>query len=332
MISPQSKDRLASSFKSHNEKLYPFFCDLSRTKVAVNKSVGTCSEQRHSPTSHSSDLDWHLKRTKISNLIKKHFFKKGSVDASIESIELASSAFIDEMTRSTDFPGVGCFLATQFLQLSSLLGLTPLGCCSFAMVRNPDLGSGNFMQLCAPTKKMNSDDCHHTFNGLLDGLGSIWDDGKVSKALVENTMCELSRSYWKTCSKVMKQKKSKTVKMKDLRKTDLSKLPPVNIIRQNETREESDARDVFYSFSDKEGIQPVFKVRYSGDGATKSKPILIMKLFRDSGSSEILKLTNWKSSGGPSMIKWQCTGKSRDLTTGLAMSRSLERILESRCN
>lgn len=332
MIDPNMKKNLKPLFLKNHCKLYPFLCELSRTIVAVGKSVGTCSEQRHSPTSQSSNFDWHLKRTKIWNLVKRHFFSKNAVDSSLETLEIACRNFIEEMTTSSNFPGVGCFLATQFLQLSSLLGITPLGCYSFAMVNNPSLGSGQLIQLCYPQDKLKNEDCSHRFNSVCDDINKIWDDGKLTRSLIENTMCELSRSYWKTSSKLLKHRNGATVPMRALRKTDPTKLPPITVIMDDMHREESEAKDVFYKFAKKDGLQGIFKLRYSGDGSTKSKPILVMKLFRDDGTSELLKLTNWKLGSGPSLVLWKSSGKARDFSTGLQISRTLSRHLEACCN
>ena len=311
-----------------SRNFFEFLCFMSSNEVAPGVAIGSCTERRHSPTSHLSKLDWGTRRSLLLDLIQKHFFKSMGIERSRPLIESACVSFVDEMARSDDFPNVAGFLATQFLQLSSLLGLCPLVCYSFAKPSDVNFGSGMFIQLALGTESLSAVEMVTEFNKLYDDIEDIWDDGKISMSIIENTLCELGRSYWRTASTLLrKQHKNKKIKLKAMKKWKPSRLPPIGVLKDDTIREESQTMDVFYHFKHRNEIQHFFKLEYSGEGASKYKPCLRMMKVQLTGDKrkQSLIITNWKKdSKDKKMSAWTDRGARMKLESKMVMSTKLE--------
>ena len=325
-----SKHEMLQSFNNdYGGNLYQFLCFLSKNHVSRDsKFPGTCSEARHSPCSHNSNFDWDCRVSQVLFVIKKHFFQRNGVESNIQNINVACRSFLDEMSASPDFPCVGSFLANQFLQIAALVGLCPLACSSYAAATEPKLGSGQFIRLALKDDDISNEKCLYEFEQLFHDVENVWDDGKVSRAIIENTLCELSRSYWKSVWRNVKQKRGVRVKMKVLRGWPTNKLPAVDIVMNDETRLESDATDVFYKFNHSKQIQHFFKLKFTGNSATKVKPILILVRITENGSNnECIKVTSWKKdSSDPKLAKWESRGRNMKMSTKLIMSHRLKAL------
>lgn len=322
-------EMLQSLNNDHGGNLYQFLCFLSRKHVSPDsKFPGTCTEARHSPCSHNSNFDWDCRVAQVLGVIKKHFYQRNGVDANVKNINVACRSFVDEMSASSAFPCVGSFLANQFLQIAALVGLCPLACSCYAAATEPKLGSGQFIRLALKDDDISNQQCLFEFEQLFNDVENVWDDGKVSRAIIENTLCELSRSYWKSAWRNVKQKKGYKVKMKVLRGWPTKRLPPVEIVMNDQIRLESDATDVFYKFDHSKQIQHFFKLKLTGDSATKVKPILVLVRITKNGSeNECIKVTSWKKdSADPKLARWESRGRNMQMTTKLMLSQRLKAL------
>ena len=337
IILGERKSEMIHLFKSNefSLNLFSFLCHMSKLICGNNIHVGSCTEQRHSPTSHNSPLDWDQRRNMLMDVIKKHFFNPKGIERSNERLYSASSDFIRELTSSTEYPNVGEFLATQFLQLASLTGIAPLICYTYARPTDVSLGSGNFIRLALRKDKMLSMECANEFDNLMEDVQSVWDDGKINRAVVKNTLCELGRSYWDTtCQKIQDDNKNKPkVKAKTIKHWKIDKLPEVMIITDDRNRIESRAKDVYYHFEFRDRIQYFFKLVYSGDGSTKNKPSLSMTMVDNDTSGQGLKksirLTNWKrDTNDKKMCCWEKRGTSMTLDTKLVTKKKFDKYFE----
>ena len=316
---------LSSRFSGN---FFEFLCYMSSSEVAPGVAIGSCTERRHSPTSQLSKLDWGTRQSLLLDLIKKHFFLSPGIEQSRNIVESACVSFVDEMARSEDFPCVGGFLATQFLQVSSLLGLCPLVCYSFAKPSDVKFGSGHFIQFALGNESMSAVEIETEFKKLYDDIESIWDDGKISMSVIENTLCELGRSYWITASTLLRERyQKKKIKLKAIKKWKPNRLPPIAILKDDAIRVESETKDVFYHFKHRNEIQHFFKLEYSGDGASKYKPCLKMVTVQPTGDKrkQSLRITNWKKdSKDKKMSSWTHRGSQMNLDSKLVMSKKLQ--------
>ena len=331
MTDRSSNGSLLKKFKEDfNENLYQFLCYMSTDHVAIGKAIGTCSENRYSPCSHKSMYDWDKRRLSLLQIIQKFFFSRKAIDTNQDSLDAACHGFVTELSKSDSYPSIGPLIAMQFLQVSSLVGLCPLGAASFAVANDSSLGPGSFIRICLSKNKLSNDEAEYHFYKLMDDINSIWDDGKISKAIVENTLCELSRSYWKTAEDVIKQSRSESIRSKAIKKWKVKHLPSPRIVMDITKRKESDAKDVFYEFKAAGGTQSFFKLIYSGEGSTKSKPSLfIMKHGNNEDSNvQCARITNWKKDKhDKKMIQWSSRGKSMSLKSTLTISKKLVDII-----
>ena len=327
MFSKQEMLRILNH--EYGGNIYQFLCFLSKKHVSPESQFpGTCTERRHSPCSQNSNFDWDCRVSIVLRLIKKHFYQRNQVDANVPNINIACRSFLDEMSASPHFPCVGSFLANQFLQIAALVGLCPLACSCYAAVTETKLGSGQFIRLALNDDSISNERCSLEFERLFSDIENVWDDGKVSRAIIENTLCELSRSYWKTAWRDVKQKRRQGVKMKVLRQWPTKLLPAVSIVMNDETRVESDATDVFYKFDHSKQIQHFFKLKFTGKSVTKVKPILVLvRITEDGAENECFDVTSWKKDAAdPKMARWECRGRNMQMTTKLLTSHRLKAL------
>lgn len=280
--------------------MYQFLKFLSEKFVAVGKSPGTCTENRHKITSHRSKYDWDERRELILLLIKKHFFPNEKSIALIGKnfkVEKTCFDFVEEMSSSSDFPCVGAFLATEFLHVSSLLGILPLACYSYAGITTADKGPAQYIRVSLQRDGLSLDEIRNEFESLYFDISKIWKDGKFSRAILENILCELMRSYWKTLMKFLNKGKKigERLKKSDIEKMPLKDLYPVSLIMVDKDRVESATKDVFYYMRHRGAIQNFYKVRIDGKWATRKCPQLIMMCPKSDTRSknEIIRVTNW---------------------------------------
>ena len=324
-----SKQVLQQQFTGPLQKnMYKYLCYVSENYVAKLKPVGSCSEPRHTPCSHRSPNDWDDRRDNVLKLIKESFFHIRGVDSEANLLRQCCKNFISEVVEKEDFPNVSTFLAVQFLQVLSLVGLVPLGCYNYAEPSDMKLGSSNLIQITMNKKQLKKDICSSAFEELITDIEEVWDDGKVSRAIVENVLCELSRSYWLTARQIVDPENKH--KLKTIRNWHSSKLPNVTCVIDDNLRVESRCIDVLYFLSHRKTLQSFFKLRYSGDGATTSKPQLVMVNHSVSGCGNVpnvKKLTNWKKDvNDKQQMTWSNRGKLMKLLSTLTIKRELQNI------
>jgi len=324
-----SKEVLLQTFSGRLDKnMYKYLCYVSKHYAAKGKAIGTCSEPRHTPCSHRSPNDWDDRRELVLNLIKSNFYHIKAVDKEIALLSVCCKNFISQLVQKTEFPNVSTFLAVQFLQVLSLVGLVPLGCYNYAEPSDMKLGSSNFIQVAMQRRNMKKEDCSTQFEELVNDIEKVWDDGKVSRAIIENVLCELSRSYWLTARSIVDPNKEH--KMKAIRNWPFPRLPNVRCITDESVRVESRCIDVLYFLPHRNAVQSFFKLRYSGDGATTSKPQLVMvnhSVLGNGNVPKVKKLTNWKKdTNDRQMMSWSNRGKMMKLSSSLTLKRELRNI------
>ena len=327
------KQELEQQFTGPLEKnMYKYLCYVSSKYAAIGKPVGSCSEPRHTPCSHRSPNDWDTRREKVLSLIQKNFYNIRAVDSEASLLRQCCKNFISDVVENDDFPNVSTFLAVQFLQVLSLVGLVPLGCYNYAEPSDMKLGSSNIIQIAMNKKLLKKDVCSSAFEELIKNIEEIWDDGKVSRAIVENVLCELSRSYWLTVRPIVDPKNKH--KLKAIRNWPSSKLPNVKCVTDEDLRVESKCIDVLYFLSHRNTTQSFFKLRYNGEGATTSKPQLVMVNHSDSGCGnvpKVKKVTNWKKdTNDRQQMTWSNRGKNMKLTSSLTIKRELQNIYKTK--
>ena len=315
------------------KNMYQYLCYVSKNYAAKEKSVGSCSEPRHTPCSHRSPNDWDERRDAVLSLIKRYFFNIRAVDREPNVLSRCCKDFISEVIADKiQFPNVSTFLAVQFLQVLSLVGLVPLGCYNYAEPSDVKLGSSNFIQLAMKKRNLKKDMCSSAFEKLMKDIEEVWDDGKVSRAIVENVLCELSRSYWLTVRQIVDPDKKQ--RMKAIRNWHSSKLPDVTCLKDENLRVESKVIDVLYFLSHRKTTQSFFKLRYSGDGANASKPQLVMvnhSVSQGRNVPKVKKLTNWKKDvNDQKQMQWSNRGTNMIMSSSLTIKRDIQKIYKSK--
>ena len=303
---------------------YMFLCQMSDRFAAKGKMIGACTEPRHSPTSQNSTHDWDKRRDMVLSAIKKHFHEVRSFDGSNSQIVYGCRAFIDELANSADFPNVSRFLAVQFMQMSSLIGISPLVCYNFASISDIKQGSADFIRVALRDSKATTQSCSKAFEALFNDIQNVWEDGKVNRSLIENTLCELHRSYWPTALKLVLVPNKPSMKV--FKKWAVSRLPSVRCIMNNDERVESSAQDVYYYMHHRDKIQNFYRVRISGEGATSLKPQLVMVTHPNIGQrSKVIRVTNWKKDAhDKGLLKWSQRGKAMKLDSNLIISKAMK--------
>ena len=324
----ETKTEMRSTFQNRfKSNFYSFLCDVSK-RITNGKAVGSCTEPRHSPTSQKGTRDYDSVRGVLLSKIKRHFFTPRSMEYSTSAVKKASLSFIDDIsTDSKNFNGVGRFLCTQYLQCLSLIGIIPLACSDFAIPGETTFGSGEFIRLSKRMNRLSLERCKETFDELMNSVHDVWDDGKATCSVVENTLCELTRSYWQTAKAIVnKEKGNEDVTMNQLKKRRVDRLPDVRVVMNNKLRKESRTKDVYYHFAHRKQIQHFFKLRYSGGKNTKLRPTLMMMIPGKSVDEKQrnLKVTNFrKDAGDDGLCKWEHKGNSLTLGSKFSMTKAM---------
>ena len=202
--------------------------------------------------------------------------------------------------------------ATQFIHIAAMLGLVPLFCYTHAELLDDNLGPAQVIQTGLGKSK---EECSITmlnsfFGEVVSDLQSIWGTA-MTPALIENTLCEMSRCYKKTVSK---QKKANN-----------EANPPLDIILNKEIMVDGEKNDVCYFDDKRKRLQNFFMIS-AADGL---RPNLVMKKALEWGeinNKANISITNWNGNKDDNgHMKWSDDGSKRTLDSILILSQELEK-------
>ena len=178
------------------------------------------------------------------------------------------------------------------------------------------LGPAKFItrSLSKNHSEMTVEECNSHFRKVTDEFRSIWGI-KITSSLMENTLCELWRSYKKTQA--------------GMKKHNTSLDCGVEVITNPDLFIDSRVNDVYYFDDRRKCIQNFFNIQSSGKGINELRPALIMKKSREWGSSNRkwnFLLTNWRRDQyDKEHMYWEYSGKERTLDTRLHFSEELKK-------
>ena len=306
-----------------NDSMFDFLCLVNR-EITPGISIGSCTNKRFTYSQGSSDSNWGRDRQKLLNLCKEFHNQKKTITRQHLLIEKTDEVFTclvkSKMNGKSEFHGVGPMSANQFLQLASLVGLVPLYCFTYANIHSLKLGPSKAIMRGLNCQDMPLNEVRICFTELYDELKAVWGN-LVTKALLENILCEMSRCYDQT-AKCYKQKES------------VDQLPLSIICESNaETFRDSNAKDLFFYNDAKRNMQNMFFVTTGSSGGTTIRPCLLMRDSNnwENGNKSIHNLTNWsQNSADKRMLQWSSHGSSMTLQTELVVSKYLQAIIENK--
>ena len=317
-------------FDGCKKNLWVFLIAASMKIWNIKRSyVGVCTDQRfQSHINKSQDIDWDSMVDDLLELCKpfqnfnnRNKMSKTRLDTICANIiHRLSKDKTDSEPKKTKFAGAGPLCGLQFLQLAAMLGIIPLYCATYGDVPDNALGPGKFIQM-AKGENLSSSECMKEFKKLHKHCVGIW-SGLITPALLENTLCELHRSYKKTITN-MKSKKKKGQLVGKISNS-------VDVICNRKFMSESKVVDIFFENEIRKCVQNLFLVRLSGKGISELRPYLSMKVSHLSkGQNVTINLTNWCQNKNDKMhLKWSDAPNKLTAESSLVMSSELTEILK----
>ena len=298
--------------------MFSFLCSMFTELWPEINGIGSCTDPRYTYSAGSSSTNWSQHQDDLLTLCSR-FFSDCDVVKTRASLVKACASVMNEFLNAKDpnnkkkYKGVKAMGATQFIHLAATLGLVPLFCYTHAELLDDELGPARVIRTGLgkskkeyPIKMSNS-----FFAELVCDLQSIW-GAAMTPALIENTLCELSRCYKKTVSKRKNANNEENP-------------PPLDIILNKDIMVDGDKNDVCYFDHRRNRVQNFFMVS-AADGL---RPDLVMKKSSQWGEINIkanMSLTNWtgnKDDNGH--MKWSDNGSQRTLDSLLILSKDLEK-------
>ena len=319
-------------YANFGDSMYQFLYDTAAELFPESKGVGSCTQPRYTYSAGSNTTSWDDHQQDLFNLCNRFYAdskiveKKGSIAKVTREVVHELYKAVDPSTKKKKFCGVGAMGAIQFVHLASLLGLIPMHCYTYAELKDDDLGPPRFIRtgLNKMTKSMSIQECDTYMQDMHKELSDIWGP-MVTLSLIENMLCELSRSYKATVSKLQKS-------IDDKSKDSESERIAADIITDNEVYCDGKTVDVTYHDSKRGCLQNFFLVRtQGGDGACYLRPMLVMKISKNWGQSyqdSHITLTNWiRDRHDKKNLWWEERPAKRSLLTFLNASERLKRIM-----
>lgn len=321
----------------NREKYYNIYydkCDGSMYKflIYVNDEIhpdtcpGSCSDPRFLFSAGSSSTEWSNKRSELLSLVLQFYSNNKTVKRQKSLQEtcrfVLNRLICGKKKGKNEFCGVGSLGANQFLHIGSLIGLFPLYCFTYAEISDPSLGPAKIIQECHG-KQMPIVKIQDTFCNVTSELRKVWND-MITNSLVENTLCELSRSV-KATRKFIAKGEAKTGMIASDIKPD--------VILNDDLRKESSKHDLIFCTDKNSTMQNMFHVTTSSSGATPLRPCLLMRDSRkwSEGTRSIHNVTNWtRNAQDKSMVYWKQLGSNMNLNTQLCVSVKLEKLMKIR--
>ena len=296
-----------------NEEIMPNVCD------------GSCTDPRFTFSAGSNNTKWNEYQQQLLSVIKQFYTTPSTCTRQKslkECIHLVLHRLVHGKKKSKkEFCGVGAMGANQFVQLSSLLGLTPLYCFNSASIMDVDLGPAVLIRKCLKKSNMKLKEVQDYFEEMVSELRTVWSD-LITPSLLENTLCELSRSVNST------QEFINRIRSKSKRKT--KEMDPLVIMNDN-VRRESKVRDIFFFDDSRNSLQNIFHVTSACSGASALRPCLLMRdLTCLSLSNSVHNLTNWSKNGDDKkMVCWEKDGIDFELTTSFVFTKEFKNLMST---
>ena len=288
-----------------------------------DKALGACSSNRFNYPNCTTD--WSRLSKKIYKLFMKFHRDSRTTSRKVLMNEMVSKIssilmFGKNENNHMIFPGSGKFTTVLFLQLSSLLGLIPLYCSSFAEIVEPKYGPGSLIRNAMNDPKKSAVECNKELVEVQKKFYKIW-GGLLTLALLENMFCELYRSFGASVENYLKQNPQ----------TKAS--PGLEILFDEQYCVESNAKDIFFFDEARGCMQNLFLVRSTGPGESELRPMLLMKhsaLVRDGvvGDKSVIRMTNWcQNKDDPMNVCWDAAPRDMKLSTTLKTSSYLTSVM-----
>ncbi len=301
----------------HNS-LYEFLYSIA-VDIQGTSAVGSCSENRFTFSGGSNCTSWNVHQNDLLEVIKNcfpsdlyHSPSKKKYDRAVRALmtELLS---VDVVTKKKKYIGIGDMGSIQFVQMSSLLGLIPLYCFQYNSIRSTKLGPAKF--IARSYSKNNTDISLEEYNRIFQTIQrefqEIW-GSKITSSLLENTLCELWRSYKRTV-RAMKKEVSEI---------------GVDVITNQSLFVDSSVKDVYYYDDRRQCIQNIFNIQTSGKGLTYLHPALVMKSYNVTGmrgNNSHVTITNWKQDKHDHKnMFWSDMGDDRTVATSLQLDKTFK--------
>ena len=312
-------------FLECNESMYTFLCKVNK-EIMPNVAVGSCTDNRFTFSQGSSKSDWAKDREKLFDVCNQFYVVAETTSRQkllMESTTNVLKRLINSKVHGkSEFHGVGPMSANQFVQMASLIGLIPLYCFTMANIHSVKLGPSKAIRVGLNNPNMKLNEIQETFSNIVNELKSVWGN-LVTTSLIENMLCEISRSYNAT-TKAMKANG-------DNRKLALS----VICDETHRNFRESQAKDLFFYDDALDCMQNVFNVTSGSSGGTCLRPCLLMRDARlwGNGSEALFNLTNWcKNNADKRMMEWEGNRKEMTLSSRLLISKELQKVVGVECN
>ena len=306
---------------------YEFLCGLAK-HLFPGVAVGSCTDSRCQYSGGTNTTIWSNHQKDLLLLCRKFYEDPMTVKSSEKmkrvcrevSYELISAK--NPKTKKIKFKGVGAMGAQHFLHIASAIGLTPLYCLTFAEITDDTLGPAKFIRASLSTdkKSMNTSRCNEMLIEIHRDLIKIW-GMLITLGLIENMLCELSRSYNHTLKKM---------KLKD---TDTR--PPVDIIMDRSKMFEGTKNDICF-YDDRRGrIQNFFALRTNGLNASLLRPVLLIRDAStwENGKTSTSVLTNWcNNEKDATHLVWMEVPLRRKMDTSLEISEHVHKMYDLKTN
>ena len=271
---------------------YEFLCKVNE-EISYGTAIGSCTENRFTFSSGSSQTEWDDKQDELFHLCQLFFLTKRTV-SKLALLREKTSEVIHQLLHSTYkdnkrrvYVGAGPMGINQFIHLSALLGLIPLACYNFAEINDNSLGPGLLMNnvlVKDGQRKMSSVDCNAYLQEFKMQFSNIWGE-MITENLIENTLCVLHRSYQRTKKMILKHDEVVGPKI------------PITILKNDSLRKESNTKDVIYMDEARKCIQSVFSLRIVGKSSSTLRPSLCMKFGKlwNKGEKAHFVLSNFRN-------------------------------------
>ena len=315
--------RYDSIFEDDCSSCWYLFLLHVNEEIMPNVCHGSCTDPRFTFSAGSNNTKWNEYQQELLSVIKQFYTSPSTCmrqKSLKECIHLVLHRLVHGKKKSKiEFCGVGPMGANQFIQLSSLLGLTPLYCFNHASIMDVDLGPGVLIRKCLKKSNMKLKEIQNYFEDVVSELRTVWSD-LITASLVENTLCELCRSVHAT-QDFINRIRSKS-------KRNKKEIDPLVIMNDN-VRKESKVRDIFFFDDSRNSIQNIFHVTSACSGGSAIRPCLLMRdLSRSSSSHSVYNLTNWyQNTDDKKMVFWEKQGIEFELTTSFVFSKEFKKLM-----
>ena len=250
--------------------------DKDKVKIlgAVNDAFNSPSKKLQSPLSVSKQDDKRKKKK------QGRPSKKGGLD------EVPGYTYFVE-TLSVLFDGVGSFTSQVCANVMALTGGIPLKHFNDASIpgnNNENTGPALLVKKAFENDSTNDVTPKNVFEDLYKDLKKIFPSGQITMNLLENTACELWRSFKATCGYLQSDLDYDDDDINDVK---------ITVVMDDDVRKESKVKDLYYFVSYKGNPQNLFSIEMGREGTSSASPAIYL---RNTGSNkkQLLRFTNWK--------------------------------------